>query len=324
MHEMTAKPATVMQCTHSSGVRPLASQPVAVRRLWPGLYDFEQFELPAEQAAAAIASGLVLPIIPDSDPVTSGPLAAVIRSHIEVDGELAGLARAAAAYAQRTRNVGLLHTVVTAMPRRIAPAGFTAERLRAEYGEGPWYDTPPSWSGHVRDPRAVLLVEHIDRRRAELLVEVFDNIRHGRLIATGIQAATGARTCVPGDLWRSEAVALDMRASGLLVGEATVFCGVEVRSPPPAPRSASRSALDRFTRGFGTAMEAAGRTCVISEIIGAARQHLGAAVSAREVEAAIRRVSPPALAGPGRRPAALVPTTAEIDAAARQAASTTP
>ena len=315
---MTAKPATVMHRTHGSGVQPLAGQPVAVRRLWPGLYPDETFELPAEQADAAIASGLVFPMMPDGDHITAGPLAPVIRSRLAADGELTGLARATTAYAQRTKNVGLLHTVVTAVPGRIAPAGFTPDRFRADYGEPPWYDTPPSWNGCVRDPRAALLVEHIDRRRAELLVEVFDNIRHGRLIATGLQAATGGRTRVPGDVWWSEAATVDMRTSGLLVGEATVFCGVEVRSPAAAARAPfSETIARRFISQFAQALEASGRVFSTAEVTTVLQREYPNApmTSAKQIARLLRELRPAGWANGGRRPIFQVPSASELAAA---------
>lgn len=295
-------------------------QMIAVRRLWPGLYPEEQFDLPVEQADAAIASGLVFPMMPDSDPITSGSLSAVIRSRLDVDGEFGGLAKAATAYARRTRNVGLLHSVVTAVPGRIAPAGFTLERFRADYGSPPWYDTAPSWNGRARDPRAVHLAEHIDRRRAELLVTVFESIRREPTVATGFVPATGARTCVPGDVWWFfEAATVDMRTGGLILGEATLFLDVVVEPvlPKPPPRL-SVAAIEQFVTTFAGEMLAAGRRFSASELLLAAAAE-GVGPSANVVTGTLRRLKPTAWARRGRRSAVEVPTSIEIAAAAGQA-----
>ena len=82
---------------------------------------------------------------------------------------------------------------------------------------------------------------------------------------------------------------------------------------------ASRSALDRFACAFGEAILAADRRFTLGELVDAVRQHLGAGVSAREVEASLQRSSPAERAGSGRRAAHEVPTEAELAQAARQA-----
>ena len=115
-----------------------------------------------------------------------------------------------------------------------------------------------------------------------------------------------------------------MRVSPAVAGATTLFCGVEVEPPPPPPRGASRASIDKFVCQFDAEMLVMDCCYTNAELVAAIQQHLGGGISSREVASALRRVSPAALAGPGRRAAALVPTPAEIDAAARRAAETLP
>lgn len=129
------------------------------------------------------------------------------------------------------------------LPQLIRPADFTVEAVEA-------LSSPPRVS-HLNDQRAALLAHRIRHRLVAILADTFGDLRAGVLVGTGILPATGARTCVPGGVWWSppEAVALEMRTSGLLAGEATVFCGVEVRSPTPAARAPfSETIARRFLR----------------------------------------------------------------------------
>jgi hypothetical protein len=296
---------------------------VSVRRLWPGLYpQGETFELPADQADAAIAAGLVIPVLPDGGPVTAGPLGDVIRARFEADGELAGLLATAAKYAGRTRNAGLLRCLASLLPRRLRPADFTPGRFRAEHGERPldgWYSRPPQWNGGTRDPRALCLAQHLDRRRDELLVDVFEPIQDGQSVARGRPAGSPVVPIdIPADVFGVASTRLDLLRNQLAFGDIPAFVDITVQ-PPPA-RTASRSALDRFVAGFDAAMLASGRRYVVSELVAAARQQLGPAVSAREVDGALKRGSVAAWAGSGRRPGYVAPSAAELTCAARQAA----
>ena len=71
--------------------------------------------------------------------------------------------------------------------------------------------------------------------------------------------------------------------------------------------------------GFVGQMLVADRRYVIGEIVAAAQATLGN-VSRQEVEAALKRMSPAARAGAGRRAAHEVPTEAELASAASRAA----
>ncbi len=125
--------------------------------------------------------------------------------------------------------------------------------------------------------------------------------------------------CVAGEFsGASEAARVDTRMDGLLAGATPLFIGIVVQWPAPPPRSASRSALGRFVSNFDGQMLVADRRYVIGEIIAAARATLGN-VSRQEVEAALKRMSPAARAGAGRRAAHEVPTEAELAAAASRA-----
>ena len=327
MAENMAKSQTVMHTTHGPTGQPLAghAQPVAgsvvVCRLWPGLYSEERFELPAGQAEAAIAAGHVFPV-PDGGPVAGGSLVAMIRSRLEGDPELTGLLVTTAKYAGRTRNVGLTRCVASLLPRQLRPSHFTPERFRAEHGERPeagWYDNPPQWSAGVRDPRALCLAHHLRRRRDELLVNVFAEVRDGRLEATGFVGATGARTFIAADLWSSAAVTLDLRDSALVAGNVTLFAAVEVEPvlSKPAP-AISAASVEAFVVAFAGALLAAGRRFSARELaLAAENEAIGA--SARAVTDTLRRLKPTAWARRGRRSAVQIPTPIEIADAARQA-----
>lgn len=289
---------------------------VSMRRLWPGRYPEGPFELPADEAEVAMAAGLVIPMLPDGEPVTVGPLGKVIRSALACDAELRELATTAA------RSRGSVLRGAVAPPRRIAPASFADERFRVVYGDRPeegWYCRPPQWTSDVRNPGRVLLARHIARRRAELLTDVFERLRSGQIATVATAPATGLRASVSADVWSSPGVVLDLRDSALWAGQAAVFLGVE--AAPSRPRGASRSAIEQSVAAFDAAMLEAERRFTVGELVDAARTVLGD-VSGLEIEAALRRAPVSARAGTGRRPARETPTAAELADAAGRAAPT--
>ena len=209
-----------------------------------------------------------------------------------------------------------------APPRRIAPASFADERFRVVYGDRPeegWYCRPPQWTSDVRNPGRVLLARHIARRRAELLTDVFERLRSGKIATVATAPATGLRASVSADVWSSPGVVLDLRDSALWAGQVAVFLGVE--AAPSRPRGASRSAIEQSVAAFDAAMLEAERRFTVGELVDAARTVLGD-VSGLEIEAALRRAPVSARAGAGRRPARETPTAAELADAAGRAAPT--
>jgi hypothetical protein len=233
------------------------------------------------------------------------PLADLLRDRIEGDDELRELRDDA----RRRR----LRLAVVQLPSPLSPAAFT----QATLCECP---PAPQWTVGVSDPWATWLQARIRRRLSEILASVFGDLRAGRFEGTGFVPGSVSRTVAPAELWASPSVVLDIRANALLAGPTVLFAGVEVQSPSQRPRSASRSALDTFVVSFDAAILAVGRRYSIGELVTTTRQHLGAGVSAREVEAALQRASPAAWSGSGRRPACAVPTEAELAQAARLAA----
>jgi hypothetical protein len=202
------------------------------------------------------------------------------------------------------------------LPRVIIPSDFTQAAVTC-LGER---TSAPQWTGVV-DPWVVWLRQGIRRRVAEILTETFDQLRDHRLEATGRAVATPISIiALPSDLWSSTATLVETATGDVLIGGVRAFVDVIIAPPMAQLRGVSRAKLDTFASAFDGAMQAAGRRYALGELVTAARQALGAGISAREVDSTLRRSSPAAWAGSGRRRACVVPTVDEIAQAARQAA----
>ncbi len=197
----------------------------------------------------------------------------------------------------------------------VRPADYTTEKVAAAYATD-------CRTAHLSDAWAAIWARRIEGRLATLLAGVLDELRRGEMVATGRLAANPlAPIAVPVELFDAPATALDTVTGDIRIGDACAFVEVMVSTSRSSPRGISRSKLDRFTRAFGEAMAAMDRHFTLGELADAVDREL-AEPSLREVKASIRRASPRAWAGSGRRAAALVPTRDELARAARQAAGT--
>jgi hypothetical protein len=237
-------------------------------------------------------------------------LTATIRDALGSDAELGD-------WCKQARERRLHKVAQIRMSKLLCPAAYTAAALAT------LPELPPAaqWTAGVSDPWPGWLAAHIRRRMMQILAGIFDPLRAGQRQAIGILPASGTPVPVPCELWSAATAAVDMRTGNLMMaGGLTLFACVEVSDPAPRP-SRSRASLDQFVTAFDGALAAQGRRYVVGEAVEAARRALGA-VSASEVEGAIRRSALAALAGPGRRARHLVPTAGEIDAAAARATET--
>jgi hypothetical protein len=251
----------------------------------------------------------------------STPLAVELRSRVVGDDHLHDLARDLRDHlgrglrpfdgAGRARAKRRFERLVPGLGQRVAPVLWAEAAKR--------YDAPPSYPGAF-DPLASMKAHAVNGRLTAIVARFFAELQGGELGVRGRPAGNPAAVIdVLPDLWGSPAVALDLAVSTIWVGGQPAFVDVTVSPPAPRPRGVSRLALDRFTRAFGDAIAATDREFVLGELIVAVGQELGA-TSDREISEAIRRASPRAWAGAGRRAAALTPTEEELCAAARKAA----
>lgn len=250
-----------------------------------------------------------------------GPVATIVRNLVADDDELKSAVeelrqhvfRGAAWWddAGRARAGARLRALTPRLAPRLLPAAFTTKSVEALH-------LPPR-TAHLEDARAALLAHACRRRATEVLAGLFEQLRTGALVATGRPpAAPTTRIGIPAELWSATATAVCLRTSDVRIGTVAAFTDVVVETPV-VRRSASRAALGDFITAFDSAVAAQGRLYVRPELFEAVRRGLGD-VSEREVEAALGRASVLALAGRGRRAAALTPTAAELRAAAERAA----
>ena len=236
-------------------------------------------------------------------------LTAVIRDALGADAELRE-------WRDRARQRRLMQVASVRLPNQVCPAAFTAASAAA-------LEPPPNpvWHSGVEDPWPGWLGQNIRHRMAQILAGIFDPLRAGDRVASGLLPASGTRLPVPLELWDAETLTVDLRTSGLLAGGCVLFLDVSLdRAAGPV----ARARIDAFVRSFDREMHQAGRRFSLVEATEAARAVLGAGVSAAEIEAALDRGSPSALTSRGRRSAAVTPSAAELRAAAVAAAEIRP
>lgn len=240
----------------------------------------------------------------------SGLLTQTIRDAVGSDPELQE-------WREKARQRRLPKVAQVRLPVPFHPARFS----QAALGAMPRLPAAPNWTGATDDPWPGWLQANIARRLAWIFAGVFDSVRRGERLATGFLPASGGRVPVPRELFDATTVTLELRTCSLVAGSAVLFLDVTVDQPA---RSASRAAIDRFVVNVDQHMAAAGRCYTLAEAVEMAHQALGSGVSACEVEAALGRASVVALAGRGRRSAAVTPTLPELRAAAERAAEIAP
>ena len=253
---------------------------------------------------------------------------------LTTDAELRGLLDALRAYcfrgltpydARRPWAAGRLLRLTPRVPVLLPVAEFTPAALRERFGDAP---IAPSFP-RANDPKGEALSWHLSRRVAVLLTSALEHLRTRRWNATGIPAGGSEVQAILSDIWHRDGIAFDRNSSAILAAGNShplfVVVSIEPQRPPLAApaRTAARSVLDRFVSTFNDKMLTPPRVFTLEEFVAAARQHLCAGISAREVAAALRRASPSAWAknGDGRPPTRLKPTAAELAAAGRAAAA---
>lgn len=235
-------------------------------------------------------------------------LATMIRGAVEGDAELLDLLDEA-----RRRRLPQLATL--RLPPSLCPADFTEAAL----ARIPERTPAPVWGFGITNPWATWIALNIRRRVAEIITGTFDQLRTGTLGAAGLQAATGANTCVPCRLWCSPAVEVDTRTNALLAGSVPLFLAVEVQ--PPAARAAlSEAAARRYLDRFAAKLEAAGQLFSAEEASVLLQQSFPRAPMAagRQVTRMLREMKPAAWAT-GRRRAGAKPTAETLAEAHREA-----
>lgn len=255
----------------------------------------------------------------------NGPVATIVRNLVADDDELKASVKDLREHvfrgvqwwddAGRARAAARLRALAPRLAPRLLPAAFTTKSVAALH-------LPPR-TAHLEDARAALLAHAWRRRVTEVLASLFDQLRAGTLVATGRPpAAPTTRIGIPTELWSAAATAVCLRTSDVRIGTVAAFADVLVETPV-VRRSASRAALEQFGQSFDRAVADQGRRFTLPEFVRALEQELGGGISEREAAAALKRSSPSALHGRGRRSAAVTPTAAELRAAAERAAEIT-
>ena len=256
----------------------------------------------------------------------NGPVATIVRNLVADDDELKASVKDLREHvfrgvawwddAGRGRATARLRALTPRLAPQLSPTAFTAETAEALH-------LPPR-TAHLEDARAALLAHACRRRATEVLALLFDQLRAGTLVATGRPpAAPTTRIGIPTELWSAAATAVCLRTSDVLNGTVAALTDVVVETPS-ARCSRSRAALEQFGQSFDRAVADQGRRFTLPEFVRALEQELGGGISEREAAAALKRSSPSALHGRGRRPAALTPTAAELRQAAERAAEIAP
>ncbi len=305
----------------------MRGETIMVRRLWPAADEAVggPIELPAARAGELIAAAAAIPVTsPVDGPPGDQPLAGAILHRLAHDPELAGLWTTASAYVSRPARADparrqsydawrryVERVVFVALPRTVGPAAFTQAAVAAEFASRPSY-------ARAADGRAVLIAHLIRRRRCAILAEMFDDLRAGRLVVTGIAVGDGGkRALLPPDIWGSPSLTFDLIDNAVLAGTAMVFMGVETSQPVrPLPEATARAFLARFAAEVADA----GRLFSNREAAAGFRRAFPAsAPSTRQITKLLQETRPPAWSNNGRRLAGVIPTAAELDAATRVA-----
>jgi hypothetical protein len=280
--------------------------------------------LPPAEAKALMAAGDAFPILPQPEPGDAAtPLHVLIRSRLDDDPELGGLAATARRYASRgvphcPEAAARLRRMLPPLPTRLAPASFITDD---DAPAGGWY--AETYLPEVRDAadrKLALLAFHIRRVRVAIIAAVFDAVRKGARPARGL-LPSGDHIEVPPEVWSAGSVVVDLGTGVVTTAGKAMFVTVTVEPPPPAkPRlPCSPAAIRQFIGVFATEMLALNRVFSQDEAVEAVHLELGSGISAERTGATLRELKPSSWHRRGRRARDVIPTAIEIAGAARAA-----
>lgn len=225
-------------------------------------------------------------------------LTAALRDAVGADTELRE-------WCDRARQRRLPKVAQVRLPNPLHPARFSQAALAAT----PELPAGPSWAVGVGDPWPTWLASHIHRRVAQILAGVFDPLRAGGRVTTGLLPASGTRVRVPPELFDATTVTLDVRTCSLVAGSSALFLDVVVEPPPPARQPLSEAAARRYLTTFAAEMASAGCQFTTTEATALLQGTFSGASMAttRQVTRLLRELGPTAWAT-RRRPANAMPS----------------